>query len=139
MEKDRYLIYAFHIFSCNDCICGDIGEQGYFFFQALRQDRLRPAQQDIRLNTNGPQFFNAVLSGLGLELLRGGDVGHQCQVDEHRVVLPDLLAELATRHTTLKQYDEAIFSFTRVEAGYGYPKWQAQALFEALTVAGGLA
>jgi hypothetical protein len=39
------------------------------------------AEQDVRLNADGPQIAHAVLRRLGLELAGGADVRHQRQVD----------------------------------------------------------
>ena len=53
------------------------------------------AQQDIRLDTDGAQLLHAVLGGLGLQLLRGGDPGHQGHVHEDAIVPALLVAHLA--------------------------------------------
>ena len=56
---------------------------------------LGPAQQDVGLDTDGAQLLDRVLGGLGLDLARGADVGHQGQVHEERVLPADLHAHLA--------------------------------------------
>ena len=55
------------------------------------------AQQDGRLNADAEQFLDRMLRRLGLQLSGGRDVGQQRQVDEQRVLVPDLVAELADR------------------------------------------
>jgi hypothetical protein len=62
--------------------------------------RVRAAEQDVRLDPDGPQLLDAVLGRLGLQLARGADVGHEGQVDEdrigraqHQAHLPDGLEE----------------------------------------------
>ena len=60
----------------------DVAEERDLFLHVARQRALAAAQQDVGLNTDGAQFLDAVLGGLGLEFLRGGDPRDQGYVDE---------------------------------------------------------
>ena len=53
------------------------------------------------------QLAHRVLGRLGLQLLGGGDVGHQREVDVDRVVAPELEAELADRLEERQRLDVA--------------------------------
>ena len=53
------------------------------------------ADDEVRLQAHGAQLAHGVLGGLGLDLVGGGDVGHQAHVDEAAVSHALLLAELA--------------------------------------------
>ena len=70
-------------------------------------DALGAAQQDIGLDTDRAQFLHAVLRGLGLQLLRGGDPGHQRHVDEDAVVAALLVAHLADGFQKRQRFDIA--------------------------------
>lgn len=53
------------------------------------------ADQYIRLQTDGAQFLDRMLSRLGFGLAGRGDVRHQCQVHEHRAAGADFKTQLA--------------------------------------------
>ena len=56
------------------------------------------AQDDyIRLDAQATQLFDGMLRGLGLNLVRGGDVGHQRNVDAAYVLGAGIFAVLADR------------------------------------------
>ena len=52
---------------------------------------------DIRLDAQAAQLFDGMLRGLGLNLVRGGDVGHQRNVDAAYVLGAGIFAVLADR------------------------------------------
>jgi hypothetical protein len=56
---------------------------------------VRAAHDEVGLDAHGAQLLDGVLRGLGLDLVRGGDVGHQAHVDDQGVASALLLAELA--------------------------------------------
>ncbi len=53
------------------------------------------AHDEVGLDAHGAQLAHGVLRGLGLDLVGGGDVGHEAHVDEAAVGSALLLAELA--------------------------------------------
>ena len=65
------------------------------------------AQQDVGLNTDGAQLLDAVLRGLGLQLLRRGDPGHQRDVHEQRVFAAQLMPQLADGFEKRQRFDIA--------------------------------
>ena len=85
----------------------DVAEQRDLFLHVLRAEALAAAQQDIGLNTDGAQLLHAVLGGLGLQLLRGGDPGHQRHVHEQRIFAAQLMPQLADGFEERKRFDVA--------------------------------
>ena len=59
---------------------------------AVGDFHLAAAKQNIRLDTDGPQFLHRVLGRLGLHLAGGLDIGQQGQVDKTGVAARQLLA-----------------------------------------------
>ena len=55
---------------------------------------LRPAKEDVRLDTDFPEGLHAVLGGFGLDLACRFDERDPGQVDEDGVLLAHLVAEL---------------------------------------------
>ena len=53
------------------------------------------AEQDVGLDTDGPQLFHAVLGGLGLEFARRLDERHQGEMDEGALTAPQIIVQLA--------------------------------------------
>ncbi len=64
-------------------------------------------RQDIRLDSDGEQFFDRVLRRLGLQLLRGADPRHQRNVYEDRILPAILLPHLPDRFQKGKRFDIA--------------------------------
>ena len=55
------------------------------------------AEEDVGLDADLAQLLDGVLRRLGLQLVGGGDVGDEREVDEEGVAAADVLAELADR------------------------------------------
>jgi hypothetical protein len=85
----------------------DIGEQRDLAPLLVGQRRRCAAQQHVRLDADRAQLLDRVLRRLRLHLARGLDVRHQRQVHEHRVLAPDLDAELADRLQERQRLDVA--------------------------------
>ncbi len=75
-KDQRDFVYRVDVFGSNDATHVDVAEEGDLFFHFVGQRPLGAAEEHIGLNTDGAQFLDAVLSGLGLEFLRGGDPGN---------------------------------------------------------------
>ena len=73
----------------------------------LIEESVRPADQDVRLDTDRAQVPHAVLGRLGLQLAGGANEGHQRQVDVERVLASDVLAQLADRFEERQALDVA--------------------------------
>ena len=65
-----------------------VGEQRDLAALVLRQRTLGAAQQRVGLDADAAQLLHGVLGRLGLDLARGGDVGHQRQVDVAALLRP---------------------------------------------------
>ena len=87
-DKARYF------FELDDGFHVHVAEQRDFFLHVLGNRAVAAAQQNVGLDTDGPQFLHAVLRRFGLELLRRADPGDQRDVHETRVIAPELVAEL---------------------------------------------
>ena len=82
-------------------------EQRDLLAHVLRQPALGAADQHVRRDTDAAQLVDRVLRRLGLELARVADVGHEREVDEHRVAAADVHGELADRLQERQRLDVA--------------------------------
>ena len=96
-ERQRHLVDGVHVPGLDDALGLQVAEQGDLLAQVRRQGAVAAAQQDVGRDADRAQLTDRVLGRLGLELVGGGDVGHQGEVDVDRVVLAHLLAELPDR------------------------------------------
>ena len=94
-EAERDLVDRPHVGALHHAAEVDVAEERDLALDVGRDRLLAPANQDVGLDSDLHEIADRVLGRLGLELTGGRDVGHQGQVDEDRVVAPDLLAELA--------------------------------------------
>ena len=84
-KHQRHFVNRSHVFGGDDGLFLDIAEQRNLRLDVLRQEAIRPAKQDVRLNSDAEQFFHRVLCGLGLQFLRRRNERHQRDMDEQRV------------------------------------------------------
>ena len=94
-EDQRHFVDGSHVFGGDDGFVLDVAEQRDLRLEFVREITVGAAEQNVRLNSDAQQFLDRVLGGLGLQLSGGGDVGHQRDVDEERVVAAQFLAHLA--------------------------------------------
>ena len=73
----------------------NIAEGGYLLTNRVGYRKVAPAKDSVWLDADSPQLFDAVLGGLGLQLLGGGQVRKQGQVDIVNVVAADVVSDLA--------------------------------------------
>ncbi len=73
----------------------------------MGQGAVGPAEQNVRLDADLAQRPDAVLGGLGLQLAHGLDEGHQGDVDEERLLRPELQAHLADGFQEGQRFDVA--------------------------------
>ena len=73
----------------------NVAEQGDLLLHFLGDRLFRAADEDIRLDTDGTKFLDAVLRRFRLELAGGGNIRQQRDVDVERIVLADFLLDLA--------------------------------------------
>ncbi len=84
-EVHRDLVDRLRVLGGHDGFDRDVGEQADLRLEVRRNGPVRAAEEDVRLDPDGPQLLDAVLGRLGLQLARGPDVGHEGQVDEDRI------------------------------------------------------
>ena len=106
-EHQRAFVHAGDVAGGDHGVHIHVAEQRDFFLHVLRKSALAAAQQNIGLNTDGAQLLDAVLGGLGLQLLRGGDPGHQGHVHEQRIFAAQFVAQLADGFEKRKRFDIA--------------------------------
>ena len=94
-QDERHLVDARHVLGGDDRLLVDVAEERDLPLDVLVEVSIRPAQQDVGLDADRAQVADAVLRRLGLELARGADERHECQVDVERVLAADVLAQLA--------------------------------------------
>ena len=95
MEDKRHLIGCPHVFCRDDFILLHVTEQGNLLFQFRRQIAIRPAQQDVGLDTDLPQLIDAMLCRLGLELAGCAQVGNESHVDVEDILAAHIVGNLA--------------------------------------------
>src|SRR5579859_4900071 len=106
-EYQWHFVHRFHITGGDDGFGFHVAEERDFFLDVFGQEPLGAAQQDVWLDTDGAQFFHAVLRGLGFQLLGGGDPGHERNVHENAVLAAQFVAHLADGFEKRKRFDIA--------------------------------
>ncbi len=104
-EEERHLVDRAHVLSGDDGLLVDVAEQSDLRFEVPRQRPVGAAEENVGLDTDGPELAHAVLSRLGLLLSRGGDEGYEGEVNEDRPGTSDVHAELAHRLEERKALD----------------------------------
>ena len=94
-QHERHLVDRLDVLGRDHGLLGHVAEERDLLLQVLRQEAVGAAEQDVGRDADRAQLLHAVLRRLGLELAGGRDVGDERQVDEDRVLAPDVLAELA--------------------------------------------
>jgi len=94
-ESDRHFVDAGHILGGKHRIRRHVGEERNLLLQVRADGLGRPAQQDVGLDPDLTQLHDRVLGGLGLELSRSGDIGHQRDMHGNHVLVAQLEAQLA--------------------------------------------
>ncbi len=107
VQQHRDAIDVVGVHGRDDRVLRHVGEQGDLAPFVTRQVVLGPAQQDVRLDTDGTQLLDRVLGGLGLDLPGGADVGHQRQVHEQRILEADFHPHLPDRLQKRQRLDVA--------------------------------
>ena len=79
----------------DDAVRLHIAEQGDLPADILRDGRVAPAHQDVRLDAQGEQLLHGVLGGLALQLAAAGDLHDEGHMDEYHVAVGPLRCHLA--------------------------------------------
>ena len=106
-EHQRHFVDGGHVLGGNHGLVFHVAEQRDLPLDVLREEAVGAAQQDVGLNPDAEQLLHGVLRGLGLQLAGGGDVGHQRDVDEQRVLAAQFLAHLADGFDEGQRFDVA--------------------------------
>ena len=94
---ERHLVDGLHVGRGDHVVFAHVAELRDLRALGLGDRAVRPAEQQIGRDADATQLLYRMLGGLGLQLAGGVDVGHQGQVDEHHLVPPVLVGELADR------------------------------------------
>ena len=86
---------------------GDVAEHRELLAHLEREGFFAAADEQVRLDADLAELRDALLRGLGLQLARGGHVGHERDVDENAVLRADLEGELAQRFQERQALDVA--------------------------------
>src|SRR3546814_347774 len=107
VQPHRDLVDVVQVHDRDHGLFRDVGERGDLAPLAVGQRLLAAAQQHVGLDADRTQLLDRVLGGLGLELAGRGDVRHQGQVHEQRLVRAALGADLADRLQERQGFDVA--------------------------------
>ena len=129
-KRHRQLVEVVHVDGRDDGPLLHVGEQGNLAPLLLRQRLLRAADQDIRLDADGAQLLDRMLGGLGLDLGRRGDVGHQGQVHVDTVLGAKVRAQLPDRLEERQRLDVAHGSADLDDADVGVAGTQPDAALD---------
>ena len=94
-EIERDFVDGRDVAGDDDGLLFDVAESGDLGAHVAGDGAVGAAEQDVGLDADGEHFLDAVLGGLGLELLRGGDPGDERHVGEAGVFAAQVLAHLA--------------------------------------------
>ncbi|GBC80823.1 hypothetical protein HRbin09_02073 [bacterium HR09] len=94
-KAQRHFVNGFHGAGGDDRAFLHVAEERDLSPHFLGKVAIHAANQDVRLNTDGPQLLHRMLGGFGLELVRGRQVGHQRDVHVDGVAPAHVLTELA--------------------------------------------
>ena len=94
-QQQRHLIEGLGRGVLDDARRLHIAEEGDLAADVLRQRRVAPAHQHVRLDPQGQKLLHRVLGGLALELSGAGDLHHQGHMDEGHVPVGPLCRHLA--------------------------------------------
>ena len=115
VEQDaRHVVDARRVHAVDHALLIHVAHQGDLVLDGLVERAVGTQHQRIRGNAELAQHHHGVLGRLGLELVRGGDVGHQRDVHEHAV----LGAEVAT-HLTGRLQERLGFDVADRAADFG--------------------
>ena len=94
LHLERYLIYRVSVNRLDDMTWLHVAKQGNLLAEFRREVVLGAAHDDVRLHATLLKHLDAMLCGLGLELLRRLEIGHEGKVYRHAVFLGKFPLEL---------------------------------------------
>src|SRR5262245_36392441 len=107
VEDERHLVHGVNVLGGDDRLLLDVAEQRDLRLDAGRQVTVGATEEDIGLDSDGPQLLHRVLRRFRLELRGGLHERHEGQMDVEDIVLADVLLELADRFQKRQALDVA--------------------------------
>src|ERR1700722_4234719 len=96
-ESQRHLVDRSDVLGGNDRPVFKVAKQSNLALDLMGEKAIGPAQQDVRLNSDGEQFLDRVLGRLGLQFLGCADPRHQGYVHKNCIFPATLLPHLTDR------------------------------------------
>ena len=97
VKHQRHFVNPLNILRRDDGIFGDVTKMGDLIFDFLVKNTIGATEQDIGLNPQTGQLFDAMLGRLGFELAAAGDIRHQSQVNIENILPAQVPGHLAHR------------------------------------------
>ena len=107
VEAKRNLVDRAHVGALDDRAEFDVAEQRDLALHVVGDRMLAAKNEHVGLDTDLHQLAHRVLRRLRLELTGGGDVRHQREMHEDRVLAADVVAELTDRFEERLRFDVA--------------------------------
>jgi hypothetical protein len=104
---DRHLVNGIDIECGHHRLWANIAEQADLVALGLWDRPVAAAHHHVGANADALQFLHRVLGRLGLQLAGGRQIGHQRQMDEHRPVRAQFVAQLTDRFEKRQAFDVA--------------------------------
>ncbi|CDN42609.1 Uncharacterized protein BN871_BO_00110 [Paenibacillus sp. P22] len=132
LEHQRNLVQRRGIAAFNDGVGIDVAEQGDFALHFLGDGFLRTADDDVRLNADAAQLFDAMLRRLCLHFAGSLDIRNEGDMHIHDVVAADIALDLADGLQERKALDipDRAADFRDDDIGAGFTSRAEHALLD---------
>src|SRR4030067_1042571 len=107
MKPQGNFVDGVHVLGSDDRVLFNVAEQGDLLFHVLRNGPFAPAEEDVRLDTDGAKLLDAVLRGLCFQLISGPDERHESEVDVKHILPAQIEPELSDRLQERETFDIA--------------------------------
>ena len=97
MILERHGVNRLRIERGDDGFLADIAKRSDFGTLRLGKWVFAAAEEYVRLDAERCQLLDTMLGRLGFQFPSRGNIGHQCDMDEHRLVTPEIVAHLSDR------------------------------------------
>ncbi len=95
VKNQRHFVDPLDVFRGDNGIFRDITKMGDLVLNFFVEQTVGAAEQDVGLDSQSGQLFDAVLGRLGFELAAAGDVRHQGQMNVENVFAAPIPCDLA--------------------------------------------
>ena len=107
VHAQGYFVDRGHVDGLHDGIGVDVAEQRHLALEVGRERMLGAQHEDVGLQTVLQQSLDGVLRRLGLQLARSGHVGDEREMNQRRILVPELVTQLAHRLDERQRLDVA--------------------------------